>query len=381
MNITFIIPSMTKGGAERVIANLSNYLTKNGNEVNIITILNTDISYNLDSKIKSINIDKKYTPISEIENNYKGMKKILHYCRKIIKQVKRNLTLKKIVYKLNTDIYISFLPEACFSILKCRKIIKVPIIVSVRNDPKIEYNNLYNKLQMMTLYKKADGFVFQTEEAKNYFSKKIKEKSIIIPNPINENFIIDKFIYNKTKKIVSVGRLVEQKNHFLLIDSFYKIYDKYKDYKLYIYGEGYLKNDLNNYIKKLGLEKNVILKGNVNKIKEEIEDASLFVLSSNYEGMPNALMEAMCLGIPVISTDCPCGGPKFLITNNKNGKLVKINDKNDLSIAMDQILSNKEFSIELGKNAQKIVEELSPKIINQKWYNYIKKIEEKGRNK
>ena len=125
-------------------------------------------------------------------------------------------------------------------------------------------------------------------------------------------------------------------------------------------------------ISQLNMKNRIFLPGKTDNIKEEIYDTSLFVLSSDYEGMPNALMEAMALGLPVISTDCPCGGPKFLIENKKNGILVPVNDEKKLKEEIENVLKDKELARELSSNANKICIELNPIEINKKWEKYIK---------
>ena len=105
-------------------------------------------------------------------------------------------------------------------------------------------------------------------------------------------------------------------------------------------------------------------------IFDKLYDSSLFVLSSNFEGMPNALIEAMALGLPVISTDCPCGGPSFLISNKVNGILVKVGDKNEIVNAMRFMLNNKEKAIFMGENAFLLRERLSEQTVNKQWFDY-----------
>lgn len=126
---------------------------------------------------------------------------------------------------------------------------KVPTIVSVRNDPKIEFKTKKDKTLMKLLYPKADGYVFQTKDAEEYFNDKIKGKSEIIPNPINPYFIEKSFEGERDKKIVSVGRLEYQKNQEMLIKAFSMLPKKYKDYKLIIYGEGRLRKQLEDLVK------------------------------------------------------------------------------------------------------------------------------------
>ena len=350
MKILFYIGSLEKGGAERVISNLANDFVKN-NDIVMVTTINK-IEYSLEKKVKHYSLDEnvKLNALQRLKKLYK-----------IIKDEKPN-------------VIVSFLPEPSYRILLLRKFINIPIIVSVRNDPKREYSNFKRKILMKILYPLADGFVFQTEEAKEFFRKKIQNKSTIIPNPIKNEFL-ERKIYEgkKDNLIVSVGRLEKQKNHELLIEAFSDISKEISEYKLIIYGEGSLRKNLEEKIQNLNLQDKVFLPGTVDNIPEKIEKAKLFVMSSDYEGMPNALMEAMALGLVTISTDCPCGGPRFLIENEKNGYLVKINDKNGLAKSIKNVLkySRDEKIEEISHNARKTALTLKEEKINKKWYKYI----------
>ena len=116
--------------------------------------------------------------------------------------------------------------------------------------------------------------------------------------------------------------------------------------------------------------------GNVDNIKEEMQKSKIFVLSSDYEGMPNVLMEAMALGLICVSTDCPCGGPRFLINNEIDGFLFKVQDKHELVSIVEKILlkMKDEELAEISKNARNKVIDFSEEKINAIWYEYIKKI-------
>ena len=356
MKIVFNLGSLEKGGAERVASNLCNYLVRNNN-VSIITSIKGNSYYKLNENIKLYNLDQGKPARSFFKKNISRLKK-----------------MKYLIKKIKPDIIISFLPEPSYRILFLKIFNrKLKIIVSVRNDPKVEYKSKINRLVMKMLYPLANGFVFQTEEAKEYFSKKIQDKSIIIPNPINEEFICEPYTGKREKKIVTVGRLEEQKNHKMLIEAFSKLPEEFKEYKLIIYGEGSLRNKLEEQINELKLKDRVLLPGQVDNIKEKIYKASLFVLSSNYEGMPNALMEAMALGIPCISTDCPCGGPRFLIKNKKSGFLVKEEDIKTMTKLIRQVLNCNEIDINnIISEAQKKISEIKPSKINKKWLEYIR---------
>lgn len=356
MKILFCIDSLEKGGAERVISSLSNTFINN-NEVTIITMVNRKIEYNLDKNIKLYTLEDE----AIVKNNIKY--KIL--------EMKR---LYKIILKEKPDVIVSFLPEPSFRVLLLRKLIKIPIIVSVRNDPKAECTACKRKILMKWLYPFADGFVFQTEEAQKFFNKKIQKKSTIIPNPIKKDFLARNRYKGKNENIiVSVGRLEKQKNHELLIDAFYNVQEKLKKYKLIIYGEGTLRTKLEEKIKNLNMQDRIFLPGVVDDVAINIEKAKIFILSSDYEGMPNALMEAMALGLVCVSTDCPCGGPRFLIENGKSGYLVEVRNKEELAKIIDKIVNfTTESELEeISMNARNVALNLQEEKINAVWYEYI----------
>lgn len=360
MKIMFYTSSLGKGGAERVISVLANELIKN-HEITIVVNTLKNIAYKTDEKIKLIELDRKH-----IKSN-------------IIRNINRISVTEQIIKQEKPDIIISFLPIPSYRILSLKSKIKdIPIIISDRNDPKQEYKSFIDKFLMKKLYKRADGFVFQTVQQKEYFSEFIRKKSTVIFNPIKDEFLeIEE--RKKENNIINVGRLVEQKNQEMLINVFSKISDKYKEYSLKIFGDGPLKERLQRQINDLGLEDRVELCGISNNIKMELEKAKLFILCSDYEGMPNALIEAMAVGLPVISTDCPCGGPRELIEENKNGILVDIKDEDMLQEALEKVLSDNEFSKYIGENAKKIKYKLQLSKILQDWEEYINKIyKEKG---
>ena len=227
---------------------------------------------------------------------------------------------------------------------------------------------------MKKLYPKADGFVFQTEKQKELFDKEIQKKSVIIYNPIKDEFLNANKSMQKENTIISVGRLVEQKNQKMLIEAFSKIAKEYPNYTLKIFGAGPLESNLKKQIEELNLLDRIILCGICDDIKTELEKAKIFVLSSDYEGMPNALIEAMAVGLPVISTDCPCGGPKELIENEKNGLLIEVGDVEDLTKKMKYLIENQEETAKMGKNAEKIQEKLHSINILKQWKSYIEEM-------
>ena len=254
----------------------------------------------------------------------------------------------------------------------------VPVILSERGDPTKTFNNKIIYRIMKKLYARADGFVFQTEDAKKFYENIIKCPYKIIGNPLNSKFIKDDYSHSRNNNIVTAGRLEIQKNHKMLIDSFEQLHKEYPEYRLLIYGMGNLKENLQKYIDDKELNENIILKGKSNRLYDEIYDSKLFVLCSDFEGMPNALMEAMALGLPCISTDCPVGGPKMLINNNENGILIGINNKEQLYEAMKKIIEDNNFANKLSQNAITSMKEYYPEKINREWEEYINYIYNNG---
>ena len=362
MKILFYIGNLRKGGAERVVATLSNKLVEK-NEIIIITTTDEKVEYNLDKNIKLFSL-------KDFDDNKNSIVKNLIYLKR----------LKKYINEINPDIVLGFLPEPSYRLLLLKPFIKSPIIISDRNDPKMEYASFKSRIIMKILYKRANGFVFQTEEARDYFCKKIQDRSIVIANPVDDRFLKTKYIGNESKEFINVGRLNEQKNQVLLIESFKDVIKKYPNYKLLIYGDGNLKNELDMYIKNNKLDDNVKLCGNVDDIENVLKEKKCFILSSKYEGMPNALMEAMAVGVPCISTDCPCGGPRELIKNNINGLLVKSNDKNELVSAMYKIIENDKMCKKIAMSAKKNMNNYSCDKIVSKWFEFMKEVYKNEKN-
>ena len=197
---------------------------------------------------------------------------------------------------------------------------------------------------------------------------------MILKNSLNPAFIRENYNGDREKKIVAVGRVDANKNHEMIIKAFAEIASAYPDYKLIIYGEGELRQKLIEFAADLGLEGRVELPGSIANVADAIHKASVFVLSSYSEGMPNTLLEAMALGIPVISTDCPPGGPGELIDHGENGLLTPPGDCNRLAENLQKLLDNIDYAKKMGENASKVKDEFNPGVINRTWKNYLEKI-------
>ena len=247
-------------------------------------------------------------------------------------------------------------------------------ILSERCDPQKEYANPLIRFVMKKYYKNANGFIFQTEKAKRYYNDIISCYSEVIPNPLNNKFIGKEYQGDNSKTIVNVGRLSKQKNQAMLINAFSNFLKDNPEYILKIYGEGSLKRKLIKLANEKKAINNVKFMGIVDNLYDTLIYDKIFVLSSNYEGMPNALMEAMALGMPCIATDCPVGGPETLIKNNENGILIPVNDSNSLTKALNELIKNNELCKKISGNAKSIQKELNEEIIMKRWEKFFLKV-------
>lgn len=349
MNITIFISSLSGGGAERVAVNLANYLVRN-NEVTLLTIAD-DIAYRPDKDVEHISLTN-HLKLPKIGIN------IFRICRFI-----------SFILHSPTDAYIVMLPIPTIMLYRVKRLIHVPVIMAERCNP-----SSYQMWKQRELHKaalKMDGFIFQTSEIADWYKNESGNLEVIIPNAVNSPFLNKGICVEREKIIVSAGRLTEQKNFELLIRAFASISDKLPEYKLFIYGDGPLRSKLENLIKIYGLEQQVFLPGYIEHIEERIYKAALFVLTSKYEGMPNTLMEAMALGVPVISTDCAGGGARYLINNGVNGVLIQPDNESELSSSIIKVLNNKRFAASIAHEGYKIGRQFSPDTIYSRWEEYI----------
>ncbi len=344
MKIMFICDTMGSGGAERVIATLSNGFVERGHDVSILMLSNEakEPFYKLDNKI-----DLLY-----IENSKARFFKKAKLIRRVVKNNK-------------PDIVISFLSYVCIYTWWALRHTKIPYIVSERNDPN--HRGRLKQYLLNKSFKKASGCVFQTEDAMKWYKKIAKSKSAIIHNPVSLDFVPND--NKKTKKqILYVGRLNEQKNCSMLIDAFDIFSKKNNDYTLKMYGNGHMLDSLLKQVKDTGLEKCVSILPSSKTWQKDEYDSSVFVLSSRFEGMPNVLAEALSLGIPSVSTDCTIGGPRELKKIFPDLLILsKDNDSNSFAEAMERAIS-------LDRQKPNVPECLQTEFIVNKWLDFIKEI-------
>ena len=348
--IIIITKNMVGDGAERVIAQLSNYFAAQGKVCKIITLNDDEVFYALDSRIQVL-------PVGFKSNN------------KVLDKLMRYSVVRKMVRREKPDLVLALPEEIAAYVLPALLGTGVPVYVSERNNPWIMPDVKITRFLRDHMYAFAKGVIFQTEMAKSFFPESIQRKGVVLSNPVDAQRIPAQYTGEREKVVVAAGRLSPQKNMPLLLKAFAAFSERHPEYRLRIFGEGELREELTELAKKLNISEKVEMPGRSTVLLEKMNPSAMFVLSSDYEGLPNVLLEAMCMGMPSVSTDCRCG-PRDLIEDGINGLLVPVGDAEALCEAMEK-LTNPDYAKALADNALKIREKLTSQEVFVSWYRYL----------
>lgn len=363
MKILFILPTLGTGGAERVASILANSLCNDFDNIELLLTEESNVEkYSLNSRIRVVELG-----FSVRHGN--RFKSFLNYAKNFKKQ--RKLLEKEIAYFEPTTI-ISFLPKIDFLLSKIN-LKNIKWIASERNDPTAR--SLLQRLALLKAYKKCNVLVVQTKKIDTYYKKRGITNTCIISNPVSR-FASDS-LQKKANPIglpyiLSVGRLDKQKAFDKLILAYYKLKrTEAISHKLVILGDGPLMKKLKKMVFRFHLDADVLLLGRKKEVEDFYLNASLFVLPSKYEGMPNALLEAMSFGLPVISTDFFTGAAQELISNN-NGIIVPVNNNQSLQKAILSILSLDNYERDhMGQRSIDVLKRFSTETVVKKWKELI----------
>ena len=323
MHITFLLASLGSGGAERVVSLLANKMVERGHQLEIICLKFNDVYYQTDSRVKvTLAMEQTTNRLTEV------------------------FWLRKYLKKQNPDVVIPFTEGVyCFTILSLLGT-GIPIIASERLDPAVMSQT--RKFLKKLLLPYADWLVVQTQSIKEYFPKKIQAKTSIIYNPVNdevfhqiENGELKIENGERVNCIISVGRLYPQKNQEMMIRAFAKVADEFPDWQLVIYGEGPLRTELEFLISSFKLQDRVLLPGRTGHVIEELRKSKIFCMSSDYEGMSNSMIEAICVGLPIISTNV--SGTEEMVIDGKNGYLVPKKDEERMALCFQVTIRSEEL--------------------------------------
>ncbi len=360
MKIMFHLNCLAQGGAERVVSNLANQFAREGHEVTVVTEWVDKNEFKLEDSVKRIVVG--LTPEDEKKNRVSQFYSRIKHLRECVREEK-------------PDVVVAFARRALYRALAAEKHEDTPVIIAVRTDPKGHYDKLSDKIQIKHLFPHMAGSVFQTTEQRDFFRPYCNESnSRVILNPVNEKYCGLPVPEHRTRRVVHSGRLTEFKNQKLLIDAFSDVHVKHPDYVLEIYGadsgDG-TKKILEDRIQQYQAEDYVRLMGGSDELEKQLPDAALYAYSSDWEGLPNALIEAMAMGLPVVATDCPCGGPREIIENEKNGLLVPIKDRKALADGICRLIEDPVFAEKLGCEARKIAERTDGETVYRQWHDFL----------
>lgn len=357
MKIAFVISSLQGGGAERVASLLLNYwVEREGWEVTLITVhpFDREGAYQLSKKVKVVPLNSGSSSRSIFEA--------------LASNLVRAYRLRQAILKQSPNVVISFGEITNCLVLFALLGTKFATIVSERVDPRFHLIPKSWSIIRRKLYPRAAAVVVQTKEVAQHFWEVSGLPTVVIENAVQPP--PKGYQHKPENMVVAVGRLVSQKGFDILLNAFFKVYSKNKEWRLAIFGEGPERENLEARISQLGLGGAVQLSGREPYIFRAYARASIFVLSSRYEGFPNTLCEAMAAGLPVVSFNCP-SGPRDIISNGQDGILVENGDSDALAAVLEELIKSPEMRMRLGAQAKINITRFAPDRIYEKWNRLI----------
>lgn len=358
--IIFITNSIGFGGAEKMLTFVANSLSERGHSCAIVNLggvpeyVNT-YKQSIDEHIDVFNMKDKIPQ----KNRKEEISAVAQYAK-----------------KFRADALIGFtnFPNMYASIVG--RILRIPAIMSERGDPTKTLSNTFKDIILKLIINSASGGVFQTDGAMSFYGKRLQKRGIVIPNPIFIKGTVPDVPYEEREKtVVSVGRLDnEQKRLDIMLKSFSIFIRKHPEYTLKIYGSGDDENAVRQWCVDLGIQDKVKFMGVTKTPMQDISNDGMFLITSDYEGISNSLLEAMAVGLPCISTDHTPGGARLLIIDHENGLLAPMGDAEALARAMCEFADSPELAQKCSNNARDVVNRFEPNRIIDMWENYIKKI-------
>ncbi len=361
-SIAFHLNCLVKGGAERVVSNLANQFASEGIKVYVATEWQDEDEFQLDERVTRVHVGLR--PEDEKKN-------------RITKFFLRIKYLKEFIKEYHPQVLVAFAQRANYRALMAAGNSDIPVVISIRTDPVGHYDAFSDKVQIKWLFPKAAGCVFQTTGQKEFFKPYLQENSTIILNPVNPKYFGLKKPEKREKVVMHHARLVDFKNQPLLCEAFVEVHKKHPDYVLKIFGPDSFdgtKEILEKIIADNHAEDYILLMGGSDELEKEIPKGAVYAFTSDWEGLPNSLLEAMAMGMPIVATDCPCGGPKTVMTDGKNGLLIPIKDKEALVAGLNRLIEDPELAERLGDEAAKIEEITNAQAIFVQWRDYLDKV-------
>lgn len=365
LRITLFISSLRIGGAERVLSELANAWILKGYDVTLITLapLTEKPSYPLNHRISLVQLNQLWEEKSS-------------FLMRLVRILRRVLKLRKALKNSQPDVIVSFVEMANMIAILANLRLTIPLIVCERTNPhyyRIPF--LYEKLRNL-LYPLASKIITQTFSAASYFPQLPNHQKMIIPNMVRrfDSCKEETDILKPVQKIVTMGRLCESKDFQTLIHAFSQVILHNPRMLLTIYGEGPERGNLESLVQDLRLSQHVFLPGTIENVQEALCASDLFIFPSRFEGFPNALCEAMAVGLPVIASDC--SGNIDLIKDGVNGRLFPVGDVKQLATLMEELLHDSTQRLKLAQEAAKLPENYSEERILKLWDDGLEEVKQ-----
>jgi len=354
-DLTAIISDLSSGGAQRVLLSLANYWAAKGKKITIITFSSgIERSFLIDKSIDQINLNL----CSNSNNLYMGA----------LANITRFIRLRRELMRLNSEIVLSFLTTTNILTILASAFMSHKLVISERNDPNRQRIGTFWSFMRSISYPYADAIVVNGAAAVHYLSNNITRKKIhLIPNPVCIEVPVGSDSRARTKTILAVGRLHAQKGYDYLIKEFSNFNKRYPSWSLVILGDGPEKNRLIALSRKLGADREITFKGTVANVEDYYALASIYVLTSRYEGMPNALIEAMSYSLPAIITKSLYGAIEY-VEDNVNGFHVDSSCEGELTSLLSRLADSESLRLRLGRAAKSRVNHLTMEKISNSWY-------------
>lgn len=355
MHITFFISSLDPGGAERVMSELANHMCKQGHRITLMTLSASAPFYHLDPSINVVQLKKESRFLARLSHFWGG--------------IFAPFIMRSYFKKLKPDVIISFMDLVNMLVLISTWGMKTPVIISERMNPRYRVLPVFVKWLRLKLYPRAKVLVMQTETTASYFPNSLQKIITLIPNAVKVAEDPKQDHAEHATKLVSVGRLDEGKDHKTAILAMKELVKIHPNLHLTIYGQGPLKASLEKLIAELGLKSHIELSGVTRDVKSALKKADIYVFPTLFEGFPNALCEAMAMGLPVVASDAP--GNIDVIQDGVNGVMFEKGNEKALATSLANLIDDQEMRNRLGQEAQKLSVTYSPERIFKLWEDLI----------
>lgn len=358
MKIACCMTTVGYSGAPKMMAWVSNQLFEAGHDVDLVTFFRND-----DIQLVNSGINRIDFAVERKSSNILG---------KVVENVKPAFLLRSYVQRTKPEAVLLFSNLSSFVYLLLFRPKGVKVYISERGDPKTggRLGVLLRKS-----YKKTNGIICQTQGALDALPSELHSKCVVIPNPATQKKEEKVLLENRRNFIAFPARFDNiQKRHDIMVEAFAKIHAKYPTLRLAFFGDGSDMEMIKALVEKKKLSRFVDFHGRVTPIQNYIRDARMMILTSDFEGIPNSIIDAMALGVPVIATDCTPGGARMLIKNKENGILVNRGDITAVAESISYIMDNPKHADQMATNAQDILVEYAPEKISSLWCEFFNNI-------